>query len=267
MAETELPRVKHLAKEISGAFAGVKFVAEDWVPEIVKVDADLVGAATVQNAFDQAHVAARTQNAIIRFRRSSLTARDTHALPMNRVALDCFVDDASSLSRSPGHESQIDFSHGAGGKLFGKIAVSRVVLGNDKRAAGFFVEPMHDAGPFLSADRREILAMGQERVDQRMRLMTRPRMHNEPSRFVENEEIAVLEKDLERHRLGLRIALFNLGFAHFDNVAGVNGVARSRLLPIHVDESLADQCLEADPREGGERQSESAIEPLSCLFA
>jgi hypothetical protein len=100
-----------------------------------------------------------------------------------------------------------------------------------------------------------------------MRLMTRPRVHNEPGRFVEDEEIVVLEKDLERHRLGLRVAFFNLGLAHFDNVAGVNGVARSRLLAIHVDESVADQCLEADAREGGERESESAVEPLSGLVA
>jgi hypothetical protein len=92
-------------------------------------------------------------------------------------------------------------------------------------------------------------------------------MHNEAGRFVEDEEIVVFEKDLERHRFRLRIALFNFRLTHFDNVAGVNGVARPWLLAIHADESVADQCLEADAREGGERQSQGAVEPLSCLVA
>jgi len=68
MAEAELPGVKHLAGKIPGSFAGVKFVAEDRMTEVVKVNTDLVGAATVQSAFHEAHVAARTQNSILGFR-------------------------------------------------------------------------------------------------------------------------------------------------------------------------------------------------------
>lgn len=68
MAEAELPGVKHLAGKISGTFTGVKFVAEDGMAEVMKVNADLVGPATVQSAFHEAHVAARTEDSIFGFR-------------------------------------------------------------------------------------------------------------------------------------------------------------------------------------------------------
>ena len=118
MAERELPGVEHLARKIARAFAGVEFVAEDGVAEVMEMDADLMGAATVQSAFDQADIAARTNHPVFGFRRSSLAARDAHPLAVNRVALNCFVDDATGFSRGPSDERQIDFAHGAGRKLF-----------------------------------------------------------------------------------------------------------------------------------------------------
>jgi len=266
MAEGELPGVEHLAGEISCAFAGVEFISQDRVAEVMEVDADLVGAAAVQRAFDQAHVAARTNYSIFGFRRSSLAARDAHALPVDGVALDGFVDHASGLSRSASHERQINFAHRARGKLFRKIAVGHVVFGNDESAAGFLVEPMDDARAFLSADPGQILAVSQERVDQGVLLMTRSRMHDEAGRFVDHKEIVVLEQDFERDGLGLRIALFDLGFAHFDGVAGADGITRPRGLSIHGHEPVTNQSLEPGAGEGRERLGEGTVEPFAGLF-
>jgi hypothetical protein len=183
------------------------------------------------------------------------------------MALDRFVDHASALPRSSGYERQIDFSHRARGKLFGKIAVRRIVFGNDKRSTGFFVEPVDDAGAFLSADRGQIFAMSQEGIDERVLLMTRPGMHDEPGRFVKNEEIVVFEKNLERDRLGLRIALFDFGFTYFDYVADADRIARSRRFAVHANKSGADQCLKSSAGKNWQRQSEGTVEPLSGLVA
>ena len=68
MAEAELPSVEHLAGKITGALPAVKLVAENGVAEVVKVNPDLVGAAGVESAFDQAHFAARSDNAIFGLR-------------------------------------------------------------------------------------------------------------------------------------------------------------------------------------------------------
>ena len=59
--------MEHLTGEIAGAFSAVEFIAENRVTEMMKVNANLVSSAAVQRAFNQADVAARTQNAIFRF--------------------------------------------------------------------------------------------------------------------------------------------------------------------------------------------------------
>ena len=57
MNKTQFPGVKHLARKISSALAAVKFVAEHGMTEVVKMDADLVGASGVDRAFNEADVA------------------------------------------------------------------------------------------------------------------------------------------------------------------------------------------------------------------
>ena len=57
MNKTQFPGVKHLARKISSALAAVKFVTEHRMTEMVKMDADLVGASAVDRAFDETDVA------------------------------------------------------------------------------------------------------------------------------------------------------------------------------------------------------------------
>src|SRR3954464_7040821 len=108
MAETEFPRVEHLAGEISGAFAAVKFIAENGMAEMMKVDPDLVGAAAVQNAFDQADLAVATQHFVFCFRGTTLPARDAHLLPMDRMTRDGFVDNAAVRAGQARNEGEIN---------------------------------------------------------------------------------------------------------------------------------------------------------------
>src|SRR5256885_3265037 len=104
MMEREFPGVEHLARKIYGAFSAVEFVAEDGMTEIMEMNADLVGAATVQSAFDQTDVAARPQDSILGLRGATLPARDAHPLPVDRMPRNCFVDHARCLSRGAGDE-------------------------------------------------------------------------------------------------------------------------------------------------------------------
>ena len=50
--------MEHLAGEIAGAFSGVKFIAEDGMAKVMKVDPNLVGPSAVDRAFDETAVAA-----------------------------------------------------------------------------------------------------------------------------------------------------------------------------------------------------------------
>src|SRR3954464_7274587 len=107
MAETEFPRVEHLAGEISGAFAAVKFIAEDGMAEMMEVDPDLVGSAAVQNAFDQADLAVRAHDLVFGFRGTALAPRDTHPLPVDRMTRDGFVDNTAARPRQTRNQGKI----------------------------------------------------------------------------------------------------------------------------------------------------------------
>ena len=118
MTEGELPGVQHLTRKISGAFSAVNFIAEHGMPEVMEMDANLVGAASVDRAFEQAAIEARTQNAIFGFRGTARALRDAHPLTMNRMTRDGRVDCAEGFPRRPSDEREINFSGCAIGKLF-----------------------------------------------------------------------------------------------------------------------------------------------------
>ena len=52
MMEAQLPRMQHLAREIFRNARCVNFIAQDWMAEMVKMHANLMGASTVQQAFN-----------------------------------------------------------------------------------------------------------------------------------------------------------------------------------------------------------------------
>lgn len=145
--------------------------------------------------------------------------------------------------------------------------MGRVVLGDDKDTAGFFVEPMDDPRPFLAADHRKIFAVGQERVHQRVLLMPSAGMNHEARRLVQDDEIVVFEKNIERHRLRLRVDLGHFRFAHFDDRSRPHGIARPRRFSVHGHEVFSNEGLKSGPRKGGECLGEKSIQPLAGVCA
>ncbi len=52
MMEAELPRVQHLAREISCEARRINFIAEHGMTEMMKMHANLMGASAVQPALN-----------------------------------------------------------------------------------------------------------------------------------------------------------------------------------------------------------------------
>jgi hypothetical protein len=267
VAEGEFPGVEHLAGIIAGAFPAVQFVAEDRMTEVMQVDADLVGPAAVQGAFDEADPVAGTQDAVFGFRGAALAAGDAHPLSMDGMTFDRFIDDAGSLAQRAGDERQINLGHGACGELAGEVAVGRVVLRDDEGAAGFFVETVNNPRAFFPPDAGKIAAIGEQRVHQRVLLMPGARVHDDSGRLVQDEEIVVLENHIERDLFRERVDLLDFRFAQFHGVAGADEVAGPRDFPVHGHEAVADEGLEPGAGEGGERLGEDAVEALAGVFA
>jgi hypothetical protein len=55
MVESQSPRVQHLPRKIPGVLRAINLVAKNGMPDVMKVNSDLVCAAAVQLAFDQTH--------------------------------------------------------------------------------------------------------------------------------------------------------------------------------------------------------------------
>ena len=81
-----------------------------------------------------------------------------------------------------------------------------VVFGDDEAAAGFLVEPVDDAGPGHAADAAQRpLAMMQQRVDERVFLVAGGGMHDQSGGLVQHQQRFVLEQNIQRNFLRLRL--------------------------------------------------------------
>ena len=148
------------------------------------------------------------------------------------------------------HDRIVNFLDLACGKLRGKRQVRLVVFGNDEAAAGFLVEPVDDARPRDAADAAERTpAVVQQRVDERVFLVSGGRMHDESGGLVQNQQRFVLEKNVERHFLRLRLCRPGFRPADFDLFAGARTVRGLDRLAVDADVALLDQPLQRNPRE------------------
>ena len=142
-----------------------------------------------------------------------------------------------------------------------------VVLRDDENAACVLVEAVNNPRTFLTANAGKIFAMGEERVHQGVLLMAGTGMNHEAGRLVQDEEIVIFEKNIQIHRLRLRVDLRNCGFADFDNCTRAHGIARPRRFSIHGHELFSNEGLKSGPGKGGERLGEKAIQALAGVCA
>jgi hypothetical protein len=78
--------------------------------------------------------------------------------------------------------------------------------------------------------------------------MACPWMNDQASRFVDNQQVLVFEKNVEGDGFGLGLDFFRRRFAQVDPVAGPDAVARPGVLAIQPNESVLDQLLKAGAR-------------------
>jgi len=177
------------------------------------------------------------------------------------VSPNFFFNHARGLAQFPGDKREINFFHAARPKLDRQSPVRLIVFRDDEAAARFLVETVHDAWPFFAADPGKGGAMMEQCIDQRVFPMTRARMNHETGRFINDNEIVVLEKNLQRNRLWLIVDLFQRWLDQVDMVARADEIARSRYFPIEFNELGADQLLEPRARKSGQLTCKKPIEP------
>ena len=182
-----------------------------------------------------------------------------HLLPVVRIAPDRLVDPPPRHHFAPG-EREVFLLDLALGELPGQFGVRLVVLRDDHQPRRAFVEPVHDARPFLAADPAEIVHVMQQRVHQRAARVSRRRVHHHPRRFVDHDQVVILIEDRQRQRFRLRRRVDQLGHVDGDLLCRFDRLVRLRRLPGDQHVAVLDQALDlrARQRQDGDEKAVDA---------
>jgi len=145
----------------------------------------------------------------------------------------------------------------------------QIGLGDHEEPRGVLVDPVHDPRPDPPADPRQPAAgVVQERVDQRAVRRPRRRVHDEPGRLVDDDQVGVLVHDGQRDRLGRRRDRRRLGQRQHQLGAGRQPHPRVvQRPPAAVRQRAAlDQRMQPRPAEAQplwHRRRQRLIKPLA----
>jgi hypothetical protein len=132
---------------------------------------------------------------------------------VHRISPDGAIDAKLSGHRSV-NECKIEFLDPTVGKLTSHGAMGTVVLCGNYESRRASVEAMDDAGTSHAADPAEIGTMVEQCIDQRPRGMRRRGVDDHVGRFIDHDEILVLEHNIDGNVFGL--GLSGLGGWYFD---------------------------------------------------
>ncbi len=102
----------------------------------------------------------------------------------------------------------------------------------------------------------------QQRVEQRAVGMPGRRMHHQPGRLVDHQNLVVFIDDVERNVLRHPFALRLLFGAQLEHRTGMHGVAGAQHGAIHRQQTILDPGREARTRVFGEELRRDLIETL-----
>ena len=96
--------------------------------------------------------------------------------------------------------------------------------------------------------------------------MTSARMNNQARRFIDDNEIVVFEKSLQRNCFRSIVDLFGRWLAEVNLIAVADEIARPRGGPVEPHESSTDQLLQSRARISCQLTGEKAIETKPRIF-
>ena len=231
--------------------------------------ADLVGPSGRQPAFEQCDRGMiGVQGPVVGQCVLAAMAHQGHALAIPRIAPDRALDiPGGRVGQAPG-QGEIGTIQVARGESRRQGGQRLLGFGDHHHAGGVLVQPVHDAGPAFAADAGQgVAAMGQQRVDEGAVQVARRRMHDQPSRLVEHDQVAVLIQYGKVDRLRLGLCRHRRGWIEPVDGAGPHRVGR---LAHHMVAApyppLVDQRLDAGARHRADGVREEPVHPQPRRF-
>ncbi len=169
-----------------------------------------------------------------------------HLLPMDRIAADGGIDTPAGRHGAP-HERDVFLLDLAILELPRQFLVRGIVLRDDHHAGRAAIEPVDDSRPQHAADAAEVGDVMQQRIDERAGGVTRAGMHDHARRLVDDDDVGILVKDLERHRLGFGGGRCGGGKIDGDAISRTHREVRARLARGDAHVTVFDQLLDLRP--------------------
>lgn len=172
---------------------------------------------------------------------------DGHFLAIHWVAADVGEDGFTVGLWDAIGDGEVKLLHGGAlGKLGDESLVGWISFRDNKAAGGIFIEAMDDTGAFDTADARELaVAVVEKGVDESAIVVAGGWMDDHTVGFMEDDDVLVLKKDVERDILrggDVRDGLWNdYGYS----ISGFHAVPWLGGLVVDEDVLLANERLDA----------------------
>ena len=198
-------------------------------------------------------------------RRFPVPFDDGHPLAVDGMASDQVLDPSArrrDATDRPVADRQVGFLHVAvGGERLDESVHGGLRLGDDDESGRLLVEPVDDARTRDAADAAQVGAVEEERVHKRPGEVSGRGMDDQPGGLVDDEHVGVLEDNVERNVLGLRLGGDGWRDLDVDRVglgdlhAGLFGDG-----PVHGHEAGLDEALDPRPGEVGVAREKQTVE-------
>lgn len=260
-----------------GKVGAIDGISQKRVADMGHVDADLVSTAGLQNTAHEARDRnSRTfgqglQDFVVRNRMFAL-AHHGHLLPIGLLASQRGIDRSLAPFRHSPHNRLIGTLHASvppmGRELLTEAGMRLICLGDHHEAGGLLVEPVNDTGAAHTANAGEaVAAMGDKGVDQGAGPVTGSRMHDQPGRLVDYNDLIVLKNHIKRNVFAARDRILRFGNNDGDPFARFDPVVRLQYLhAVRGSLTLLHQGLVAASAEFGEFETQEAINAVTGVF-
>lgn len=233
-----------------------------------QVNANLMRPPREQPAFDKAGRGTEPLDyPVASDRHAAAAGDDGHLLSIGRAAADVSGNFRGGRNRHAPDDRPVDTVDVMRGELGDQPLVSRLGLGSHQHAAGVLVQSMNDARTAGVADPRQpVAAMGEKGVYQRPIRIARGGMDHEASRFIDNDQMVILEQNVQWHGLGHEVEFFDRRHRQHPALARPSLRRRVERRPGFAFQLPGlDQAAQAGPRQGGQGIGQEPVEALAGL--
>jgi len=163
-----------------------------------------------------------------------------HLLPMHGMTPDRFDYIAVVLSKSPVAHRKVKLLNFSACKLAAQTRMSPVVLCDHETAAGFPVQSVHNPGTDPASDTAQVFDMMQQGIDKGTFMNACTRMDHHAGGFIDNQEMFIFEKNLERNVFGLYLNRLGCGFAEYYRISVSHAIPRATSFSVDQDVARLD---------------------------